>query len=160
MCCADGSRWLNLGKGLWCLSLLVTTVGPDQWPENHLARWRNRETSRLSDVNQIEGTSMWQRGAYPNWLVGHSCSRSSSQSPCSVTGLITMSLPPNYIEASQYNSNSIKESFNGRILYHRTFTGAVQAPFHCHHVKEWQTQDSSGTLLFIHKSEGTGEYSY
>lgn len=37
-------------------------IGLDQRPEDYLARGRNRETSRLSDVNQIEGNSNWQQG--------------------------------------------------------------------------------------------------
>lgn len=33
--------------------------GPDQRQEDHLARRGNGETSRLSDVNQVEGKSKW-----------------------------------------------------------------------------------------------------
>lgn len=34
-------------------------AGPDQRQEDHLARGGDRETSRLSDVNQAEGKSKW-----------------------------------------------------------------------------------------------------
>lgn len=51
---------MHWGVYLWphvYLLPLGLITGLDQRPEDYLARGRNRETSRLSDVNQIEGKS-------------------------------------------------------------------------------------------------------